>query len=97
MHRFIFMAILALVSLLVTWRGRKIAWWAFAISLIVDFVVGISIDHDRPPEQWEIAINYATAVGFFGQIFMAIWYGTNPPTCPKCGNVGDPNQRLERL
>lgn len=91
MHRFIFLVILALGSLAVTWRGRKISWWAFGISFVVDFVVSCTMEgHDRPTEQWEIAISYAMGASFFGQIFMAIWYATIPPTCPHCGQRRSP-------
>lgn len=98
MHRFIFLAIVALASLAITWRGRKFSGWALVLSLITDFVVAMTYtDHASVPEGLQIAAMWAMGVGLFGQIFLSIWYATVPSTCPKCGNVGHFSQRPESV
>lgn len=87
MFRCIFLVLLALSAVAITYRGRKFSGYAFGISLIVDAVVCMTFtDHMTVPEVWQIGVVAAIIFGLLAQILMAIWYNTHPPTCPDCGH-----------
>lgn len=94
MNIFIFVSIISAFAVAATWKGKKISWWSFVITFFVYWVFVAYLSDRRTviEEWWEMAIYWAIGAGFFGQVFMAIWYNIVPvpqTCCAQCGRKCD--------
>lgn len=91
MNAFFFCMFINLACLVITWRARRLSW-QFLITCIMDFCLGAALSehHASVGDGWAIAGGWAIAIGFFGQLFMVIWYHVTPvPACPQCASRRD--------
>jgi len=87
-NRFVFMAILAIATLVITWRGKKISAAMVVATIFSSFAICISLDGPGKIETTNgeaVGIIWSMIAANFGQFFLWVWFSTSPPVCRHCG------------